>query len=162
SNEGSRHDFRIVHLALPVFLMMHSFQQIVTQAEDHCNFVVHGLPPLGDEMRVSPLIWRKKLMDSISSNLGYLLPQPPVTVASDGPDRGSSQGWRPDVVLVRLGRGACPGGLLHRPHPQGCQSGRSPRAAADKILADPQPEDRQGTRTHHSPAPFGAGGRGDP
>src|SRR5207245_11487235 len=45
--------------------MMHGFQQIVTQAEDRYNFVVHGLPPLGDEMRVSPLIWRKKLMDSI-------------------------------------------------------------------------------------------------
>jgi hypothetical protein len=42
----------------------------VIQAEDRYNFVVHGLPPLGDEMRVSPLIWRKKLMDSISGNLG--------------------------------------------------------------------------------------------
>src|SRR2546428_2073306 len=52
--------------------MMHGFQQIVTQAECRYNFVVHGLPPLGDEMRVSPLIWRKKLMDSISGNLGYL------------------------------------------------------------------------------------------
>jgi hypothetical protein len=51
-------------------LMMHGFQQIVTQAEDRYNFVVHRLPPLGDEMRVSPLIWRKKLMDSISGNLG--------------------------------------------------------------------------------------------
>src|SRR5438093_13241845 len=52
--------------------MMHGFQQIVTQAERCDNFVVHGLPPLGDEMGVSPLIWRKKLMDSISGNLGYL------------------------------------------------------------------------------------------
>src|SRR5713101_1361231 len=52
--------------------MMHGFQQIVTQAERPYNFVVHGLPPLGDEMGVSPLIWRKKLMDSISGNLGYL------------------------------------------------------------------------------------------
>ena len=34
--------------------MMHSFQQIVTQAERRYNFVVHGLPPLGDEMAVSP------------------------------------------------------------------------------------------------------------
>src|SRR5262245_13254649 len=57
--------------------MMHGFQQIVTQAEDRYNFVVHGLPPLGDEMRVSPLIWRKKLMDSISGNLGYYCAQPP-------------------------------------------------------------------------------------
>jgi hypothetical protein len=52
--------------------MMHGFQQIVTQAERCYNFVVHGLPPLRDEMRVSPLIWRKKLMDSISGNLGYI------------------------------------------------------------------------------------------
>jgi hypothetical protein len=70
SNEGGRHDFCSVHLTLTVFVMMHGFQQIVTQAEDRDNFVVHGLPPLGDEMRVSPLIWRKKLMDSISGNLG--------------------------------------------------------------------------------------------
>src|SRR5262249_58775679 len=53
--------------------MMHGFQQIVTQAERRYNFVVHGLPPLGDEMGVSPSIWRKKLMDSISSNLDYIL-----------------------------------------------------------------------------------------
>jgi hypothetical protein len=32
---------------LAVFLMMHGFQQIVTQAEDRYNFGVHGLPPLG-------------------------------------------------------------------------------------------------------------------
>src|SRR5437763_1666177 len=51
--------------------MMYGFQQIVTQTERRYNFVVHGLPPLGDEMGVSPLIWRKKLMDSISGNLGY-------------------------------------------------------------------------------------------
>src|SRR2546425_2882842 len=53
--------------------MMHGFQQIVTQTERRDNFVVHGLPPLGDEMGVSPLLWRKKLMDSISSNLGYII-----------------------------------------------------------------------------------------
>src|SRR5947208_9159570 len=52
--------------------MMHGFQQIVTQAERRDNFVVHGLPPLGDAMGVLPLIWRKKLMDSISGNLGYV------------------------------------------------------------------------------------------
>ena len=51
--------------------MMYGFQQIVTQAERRYNFVVHGLPPLGDAMGVSPSIWRKKLMDSISSNLDY-------------------------------------------------------------------------------------------
>src|SRR5215831_841830 len=51
--------------------MMHGFQQIVAQAECRYNFVVHGLSPLGDEMAVSLLIWRKRLMDSISSNLGY-------------------------------------------------------------------------------------------
>src|SRR5215471_13599982 len=51
--------------------MMHGFQQIVTQAERRDNFVVHGLPPLRGEMGVSPLIWRKKLMDSISGNLDY-------------------------------------------------------------------------------------------
>jgi hypothetical protein len=34
--------------------MMHGFQQIVTEAECRDNFVVHGLPPLGDEMAVSP------------------------------------------------------------------------------------------------------------
>src|SRR5437016_10426518 len=51
--------------------MMHGFQQIVTQAERCDNFVVHRLPPLGDAMGVLPLIWRKKLMDSISGNLGY-------------------------------------------------------------------------------------------
>jgi len=50
---------------------MHGFQQIVTQAERRYNFVVHGLPPLGETMGVSPVIWRKKLMDSISSNLDY-------------------------------------------------------------------------------------------
>jgi hypothetical protein len=31
-----------------------------------------GFPPLGDEMAVSPLIWRKKPMDSISGNLDYI------------------------------------------------------------------------------------------
>src|SRR5215467_15583692 len=51
--------------------MMHGFQQIITEAECRYNFVVHGLPPRGDEMAVSPLSWRKKLMDSISGNLGY-------------------------------------------------------------------------------------------
>src|SRR5262249_6317339 len=51
--------------------MMHGFQQIVTEAECRDNFVVHGLPPLGDEIAGSPLIWRKKLMDSISGNLGF-------------------------------------------------------------------------------------------
>jgi hypothetical protein len=55
---------------LVVFLVMHGFQQIVTQAERRDNFVVHGLLPLGDEIAVSPLMWRKKLMDSISGNLG--------------------------------------------------------------------------------------------
>ena len=52
--QGGRHDFRIVHLTLVVFLMMHGFQQIVTEAERRYNFVVHELPPLGDEMGVSP------------------------------------------------------------------------------------------------------------
>src|SRR4030095_7068368 len=66
------HDFRIVHLTLAVFLMMHGFQHIVTEAERRDNFVVHGLLSLGDEMAVSSLIWRKKLMDSISGNLGYV------------------------------------------------------------------------------------------
>src|SRR5262249_21191604 len=51
--------------------MMHGFQQIVTEAECRYNFVVHGLPPRGDAMAVAPLIWRKKLMDSIRGNLGY-------------------------------------------------------------------------------------------
>jgi hypothetical protein len=41
---------------LVVFWMMHGFQQIVTQTERRYNFVVHGLPPLGNEMSVSPLI----------------------------------------------------------------------------------------------------------
>jgi ribonuclease I len=50
--------------------MRHGFQQIVTQAERRDNFVVHGLPPLGEEMAVSLLLWRKKLMDSISGNMG--------------------------------------------------------------------------------------------
>src|SRR5262245_1742853 len=53
--------------------MMHGFQQIVTQAERRDNFVVHGLLPLGDAMAVAPLMWRKKLMDSISGNLGYYI-----------------------------------------------------------------------------------------
>jgi len=44
-NQGSRHDFRIVHLTLTVFLMMYGFQQIVTQTERRDNFVVHGLTP---------------------------------------------------------------------------------------------------------------------
>jgi hypothetical protein len=55
---------------LAVFLMMHGFQHIVTEAERRDNFVVHGLLSLGDEMAVSSLIWGKKLMDSISGNLG--------------------------------------------------------------------------------------------
>jgi ribonuclease I len=33
---------------------MHGFQQIVTQAERRDNFVVHGLPPLRDEMAFHP------------------------------------------------------------------------------------------------------------
>jgi ribonuclease I len=32
-------------VTLAVFLMMHGFQQIVTQAERRDNFVVHGLAP---------------------------------------------------------------------------------------------------------------------
>jgi hypothetical protein len=44
-NQGGGHDFRIVHLTLTVFLMMHGFQQIVTQTERCDNFVVHGLAP---------------------------------------------------------------------------------------------------------------------
>ena len=55
-NTGGRHDFCIVPLTLVVFLMMHGFQQIITQAERCYNFVVHGLPPLEEEMGVSPLI----------------------------------------------------------------------------------------------------------
>src|SRR5215831_3821595 len=67
-NTGQTHQ---TERSVTVFLMMHGFQQIVTQAERRDNFVVHGLPPLRDGMAVSPLIWRKKLMDSISGNLGY-------------------------------------------------------------------------------------------
>src|SRR5215510_4599949 len=67
--------------------MMHGFQQIVTQAERRYNFVVHGLPPLRDEMAVSPLIWRKRPMDSISSNLGLLYgPYQGPTRAAYSPD----------------------------------------------------------------------------
>ena len=69
-NEGSGHDFSIVHLTLVVFLVMHGFQQIVTQAECRYNFVVHGFLSLRDEMAISPLIWRKKLTDSMSGSLG--------------------------------------------------------------------------------------------
>ena len=68
-NAGGGHDCRIVHLALVIFVMMHGFQQIVTQAERRSNFVVPGLPPLGDAMGVAPSIGRKKRMDSISRNL---------------------------------------------------------------------------------------------
>ena len=53
-NEGGGHDFSIVHLTLAVFLMMYGFQQSVAQAERRYNFVVHGLPPLGDEMVFHP------------------------------------------------------------------------------------------------------------
>src|SRR2546428_5241397 len=75
--------------------MMHGFQQIVTQAECRDNFVVHGLPPLGDEIAVSPLIWRKKLMDSIGGNLGY------ISIVSQRVD------WRshPDAVMVGRAEG---------------------------------------------------------
>src|SRR4030095_10282172 len=76
------HDFRIVHLTLAVFLMMHGFQHIVTEAERRDNFVVHGLLSLGDEMAVSSLIWGKKLMDSISGNLGYNTISPITTIAA--------------------------------------------------------------------------------
>src|SRR5215813_7616089 len=51
---------------------MHGFQHLVTQAERRDNFVVHGLLPLEDAIAVSPLLWRKKRMDSISGNLGYV------------------------------------------------------------------------------------------
>jgi hypothetical protein len=71
-HQGGRHDCCIVHLTLAVFLMMQGFQHIVTEAERRDNFVVHGLLSLGDEMAVSSLIWGKKLMDSISGNLGYI------------------------------------------------------------------------------------------
>jgi putative tryptophan/tyrosine transport system substrate-binding protein len=54
-------------------------------------------------------------------------------------DRHISQVWRPDVLLVRLSRPVRAGGILHRPHPQGRQSGRPPRSAADEIFADHQP-----------------------
>jgi hypothetical protein len=52
--------------------MRHGFQQIVTEAECRYNFVVHGLAPQGNAMTVASLMWRKKLMDSISGNLGEL------------------------------------------------------------------------------------------
>jgi len=42
-NPGGGHDFCIVHLTLPVFVMMHGFQQIITQAERCDNFVDHEL-----------------------------------------------------------------------------------------------------------------------
>jgi putative ABC transport system substrate-binding protein len=47
---------------------------------------------------------------------------------------------------VRLSRPARAGGLLHRPHPQGRQSSRPPRAAADEILAGHQSQDRESAR----------------
>jgi hypothetical protein len=34
--------------------MMHGFQQIVTQAEDRDNFVVHGLAPLEVQWVIAP------------------------------------------------------------------------------------------------------------
>jgi len=42
---GRGQDFRIAHLTLGVFLMMHGLQQSVTQAVRRYHFFVHGLPP---------------------------------------------------------------------------------------------------------------------
>ena len=39
-----------------------------------------------------------------------------------------SQIWRPDVLRVRPSRPVRSGSILHRPHPQGRQSGRPPRS----------------------------------
>src|SRR5215467_13515398 len=79
--------------------MMHGFQQIITEAECRYNFVVHGLPPRGDEMAVSPLSWRKKLMDSTSGNLGYAM----IAHRESPPAAGSSAaGTRPTSVMSTL------------------------------------------------------------
>src|SRR4029434_2820838 len=32
---------------------------VLTRSQQASNFVVHGLPPLGEAMGVSPVIWRK-------------------------------------------------------------------------------------------------------
>jgi hypothetical protein len=69
-DEGGGHAVRIVPLTLAVFLMMPDFSPIVTQAECRDHFVVHGLAPLGDDIAVSPLIWRQKLMDARRGHLG--------------------------------------------------------------------------------------------
>jgi hypothetical protein len=54
--QGGGHDFRIVHLTLAVFVMMHGFQQIVTQAECRYDFVVHGLAPLAVKWVISSVM----------------------------------------------------------------------------------------------------------
>ena len=55
-DEGRRHNFRIIHLTLGVFWMMHGFQQIVTQAACRSNCVVHGLAPLAVKWVISPVM----------------------------------------------------------------------------------------------------------
>jgi hypothetical protein len=52
--QGGGHDFRIIHRALTIFLMMHSFHQIVTQTKRRDNFVVHGLTPPEVKWGISP------------------------------------------------------------------------------------------------------------
>src|SRR5207253_10144149 len=101
--------------------MMHGFQQIVTQAERCDNFVVHGLPPLGDEMGVSPLIWRKKLMDSISGNLGYhyQCTCPPQSAARRLPTPAHGHypwhhHWRPETGPATGCRPSCRASLVAR------------------------------------------------
>jgi hypothetical protein len=53
-------------------------------------------------------------------------------------------------------------GVLCGQNPQGCQAGRSPRGAAHKIRASPQPQDRQGAGAYDTSVSPDPGGRGDP
>ena len=54
----------------------------------------------------------------------------------------------PDLLWVRLCRPVPARGRLRRSHPQGREAGRPPRASADQICADDQPQGRQGARPH--------------
>ncbi len=64
------------------------------------------------------------------------------------PLAGGSAGRGPSVVRSGRQRHGPPRSDLRRQNPQGRETGRPPRRAADEVRAGDQPQDRQGARPH--------------
>jgi aspartyl-tRNA(Asn)/glutamyl-tRNA(Gln) amidotransferase subunit A len=70
-------------------------------------------------------------------------------------------GWADLIRASAVATRAASGGS-GRQDPQRRQARRPPRRAAHKVRADPQPQDREGPRSHHPTRGARAGGRSDP